>query len=153
MMRTRFPDYKSYSNATIKDVFKSDELKGATHLEANTLKTTLFIRDGNNKFQEKELPIEVQAAPIFVLTTIDFNKDGKKDLVLAGNINHARLKFGKYDANFGLLLRGDGQGGFSTIPQRASGFNLKGDVRSVLALKDLLIFGVNQAALKAYKLK
>lgn len=153
MMRTRFPDYKSYANATIKDVFKSDELKNATHLEANTLKTTLFIRDNNNKFQEKELPIEVQAAPIFAITTIDFNKDGKKDLILAGNINHARLKFGKYDANFGLLLRGDGQGGFSTIPQREAGFALKGDVRSVLVLKDLLIFGVNQVALKAYKLK
>jgi enediyne biosynthesis protein E4 len=154
MMRTRFPDYKSYADATIKDVFKSGELNGATHLVANTLKTTLFIRDANNKFQEKELPIEVQASPIFAITTLDLSpKDGTKDLVLAGNINHARLKFGKYDANYGLLLRGDGQGNFSTVPQRASGFNLKGDVRSVLEMKDMLIFGVNQAGLKAYKMR
>ena len=154
MMRTRFPDYKSYADATIKDVFKSGELQGATHLVANTLKTMLFISDANNKFQEKELPIEAQASPIFTIIALDASpKDGTKDLLLAGNINHARLKFGKYDANFGLLLRGDGQGNFSTVPQRASGFNLKGDVRSVLAIKEVLIFGVNQVGLKAYKVK
>ena len=153
IMRTRFPDYKSYADATMKDIFKSDELKGATRLEANTLKTMLFISDGNNKFQAKELPIEVQSSPIFAISTLDFNKDGKKDILLAGNINHARLKFGKYDANYGLLLRGDGQGGFSTVSQSQAGLRLQGDVRSVISLKDLLIFGVNQEGLKAYKMR
>ena len=153
IMRTRFPDYKSYADATMKDIFKSDELKGATRLEANTLKTMLFMLDANNKFQAKELPIEAQSSSIFTISTLDFNKDGKKDILLAGNINHARLKFGKYDANYGLLLRGDGQGGFSTVNQRESGFRLQGDVRSSIFLKDLLIFGVNQEGLRAYKLK
>ncbi len=153
IMRTRFADYKSYADATMKDIFKSDELKGATRLEANTLKTMLFISDANNKFQAKELPIEVQSSPIFTITTVDFNKDGKKDLILAGNINHARLKFGKYDANYGLLLRGDGQSGFSTVSQVQAGLRLQGDVRSVISLKDLLIFGVNQEGLKAYKMR
>jgi enediyne biosynthesis protein E4 len=152
MMRGRFPDYKSYADATIKEVFTSDEMKGANHLEAKYLKTTLFISDSAGKFQEKALPIEVQSSPIFTITALDFDKDGKKDLLLAGNINHARLKFGKYDANYGLLLRGDGQGQFSAIPQRQAGFRLTGDVRSVLNLNDKLLFGVNQQALKAYKL-
>jgi enediyne biosynthesis protein E4 len=153
IMRGRYPDYKSYADATLNDIFTKDELKGATHLEANTLKTTLFLSDANNKFKEKELPIEVQMSPIFTITTIDYDKDGKKDILLAGNITHARLKFGKYDANYGLLLRGDGQGGFSTVPQNQAGFRLQGDVRSTLSIKDLLIFGINQERLKAYKLK
>jgi enediyne biosynthesis protein E4 len=153
IMRPRYPDYKSYADATYNDIFTKTEREAATRLEANTLKTTLFLLDANNKFQEKPLPVEAQAAPIFTITQFDFNKDGKKDLVLAGNINHARLKFGKYDANFGLLLRGDGQGGFSTVPQRESGFRLQGDVRSVVEMKDFLIFGFNQQGLKAYKLK
>ena len=153
IMRNRFPDYKSYAEATLKDIFTSDELKGATRLEANTLKTMLFIGDVNHKFQEKELPIEVQESPVFTLTSLDFDKDGKKDLLIAGNINHARLKFGKYDANYGLLLRGDGQGQFSTVPQQQAGLRLKGDVRSVLLIKNDVVFGVNQQALKAYRLK
>ena len=153
IMRTRFTDYKTYADASLQDVFTKDELKGASRLEANYLKTALFLSGTNNKFQEKELPIEVQSSPIFTITVSDFDKNGTKDLLFGGNINKARLKFGKYDANYGLLLRGDNKGNFSTVPQREAGFRLTGDVRSVLILKDKLLFGVNQQALKAYKMK
>ena len=105
----------------------------------------------NGKFQEKALPLEVQSSPIFAMTTLDFNQDGKKDLFLGGNINKARLKFGKYDANYGLILRGDGQGGFKAVPQKEAGLRLQGDVRSVVALQNKLIVGVHQQAVKAYQ--
>lgn len=150
IMRPRFPDYKSYADAGLKEVFTPEELKGASHLEANYLKTALFIAGANGKFQEKALPLEAQSAPIFALTSLDFNQDGKKDLFLGGNINKARLKFGKYDANYGLILQGDGQGGFKVVPQKQAGLRLQGDVRSVLALQNKLIVGVHQQAVKAY---
>lgn len=150
IMRPRFPDYKSYADAGLKEVFTPEELKGASHLEANYLKTALFIASANGKFQEKALPLEAQSAPVFALTALDFNQDGKKDLFLGGNINKARLKFGKYDANYGLILQGDGQGGFKVVPQKQAGLRLQGDVRSVLALQNKLIVGVHQQAVKAY---
>jgi enediyne biosynthesis protein E4 len=153
MMRTRFPDYKSYADATLKDIFKPEELKGATRLEANTLKTMMFVKDAYNKFQEKELPIEVQAAPVFVIFSLNYFSVDLSDLFLGGNINHPRLKFGKYDANYGLFLKSEINGGYSTVPQSKAGFRLKGDVRSVVSLKDKLIFGINQQGLKAYKMK
>ena len=153
VMRTRFPDYKTYADATLAEVFTKDELKGATHLEVNTLKTMLFLSDVDNKFKDTDLPIEVQSSPIFTINALDFDKNGKKDVLFGGNINKARLKFGKYDANYGLLLRGDGQGNFSAVPQREAGFRLVGDVRSVIEIKDVLLFGINQQGLKAYKIK
>ncbi|HPH21487.1 MAG TPA: FG-GAP-like repeat-containing protein, partial [Haliscomenobacter sp.] len=127
IMRPRFPDYKSYADATLKEVFTAEELKGVTRLEANYLKTVLFVMGTNNKFQEKALPLEAQAAPVFAICTLDFDQDGKKDLFLGGNISKARLKFGKYDANYGLILKGDGKGGFSSIPQKQAGLRLLGD--------------------------
>ena len=151
IMRPRFPDYKSYADATLKEVFTAEELKGVTRLEANYLKTVLFVMGTNNKFQEKALPLEAQAAPVFAICTLDFDEDGKKDLFLGGNISKARLKFGKYDANYGLILKGDGKGGFSSIPQKQAGLRLLGDVRSVLNLGGSLIFGINQQPIKAYK--
>ncbi|MDR0793303.1 MAG: hypothetical protein LBE82_08330, partial [Chitinophagaceae bacterium] len=57
-----------------------------------------------------------------------------------------------YDANYGVLLHNDGKGNFNYVPQSQSGFHLKGDVRSVLQLNNLLLFGINQQSLKAYKL-
>ncbi len=151
--RPKFTSYDSYSNATLTDIFGEDELKDAKKLEANCLKTVLLIQNTQGKFEEKALPIEVQFAPIYTIIVTDYDKDGKKDLVMCGNLNKARLKFGKYDANYGLLLKGDGKGQFISIPQRQSGFNLQGDVRSALLMKDQILFGINQQGIRAFKTK
>lgn len=152
-MRTRFADYKSYADATVKTIFTEKELANVGHLEANHLKTTYFESAADGKLHEKELPLPVQYAPVFTITQLDFDKDGNEDLLFCGNINHARLRFGKYDANYGVLLRGDGKGNFKYINQQQSGFQLKGDVRAVLNTNNNLIFGINQGDIKTYTIK
>ena len=151
IMRNRFPDYKSYADATLKDIFTPDELEGANHLQVNCLETSYFESDSKGKFHKKQLPLEAQFSPVFTITDLDYDKDSSEDLLLCGNINHARIRFGKYDANYGILLRGDGKGNFTYIPQWQSGFHLWGDVRSVLEVNNMLLFGINQQTMKAYK--
>jgi enediyne biosynthesis protein E4 len=150
-MRTKFTDYKGYADAGVKDIFSSDDLKSAGHLQANFLKTAYFESDANGKLHEKELPLQVQFSPVFTITPLDYDGDGQQDLLFCGNINRARLRFGKYDANYGVLLKGDGKGDFKYINQQQSGFQLKGDVRCVLNVNNTLLFGINQQPLKAYK--
>lgn len=152
-MRSRFTDYKSYADATIKDVFTEEELKDAGHLQANYLKTAYFESGTNGRFREKALPLQAQFSPIYTITSFDYDKDGNEDLLLCGNIDHARLRFGKYDANEGVLLRGDGKGNFTYINQQESGFHLRGDVRSVININHILLFGINQGDIKAYTTK
>ena len=151
LMRGRFPDYKSYADQTLATIFTPDELKGATTLTANYLKTAYFQSGQDGKFQLMALPQEAQFSPIFAMTSLDYNHDGHQDLLLAGNINQARLRFGKSDANYGLLLAGDGKGGFRTVPQYESGFRLTGDVRSILPVGQTLLFGMNQQPIRAYR--
>jgi hypothetical protein len=153
LMRTRYQDYNSYADATFTDVFTEAERKDAGHLSVNYLQTAYFQGSTNNKFKEMRLPLKVQFSPVFALSTIDYNHDGTMDLVLGGNINKARLRFGKSDANHGILLKGDGKGNFSYILQQQSGFHLNGDVRSILPINNLLLFGINQMPLKTYKLQ
>lgn len=148
----RYPDYKSYADITLNDLFSDQELKGAGKLEANELKTACFVNTGN-KFQQKELPLEAQFSPIFAIASLDYDKDGKQDLILGGNISQGRLRLGKYDANYGLLLKGDGTGNFKAISQKQSGFRLIGDVRGILPVADKLLFGINQKQVKAYQIK
>jgi hypothetical protein len=152
-MRTRFNNYESYADATLNEIFTEEELKGAKHLEANYLKTGLFINTGS-KFKEAALPLEVQSSPVFAVSSFDYDKDGNKDILLTGNIQKARLRFGKYSANFGMLLKGNGKGGFTYIPQLNSGFKLRGDVRSIVNINNnnTLLFGINQQPVEAYKL-
>lgn len=147
MFRAKFTDYKSYADATLKDVFANGELDDAGHLEANCLKTMYFESTANGKFKEKALPIEAQFAPIFTITAFDVDKDGKKDLILAGNIHKARLKFGDYDANSGFVFGNDGKGNF-TFKNR---LGLRGDVRSSLIINDFILFGINQGSVRGFK--
>lgn len=151
MMRTRFPDYKSYADATIKDIFTTEEMKGSNILKTNDLQTALFESDAQGRLHKTSLPLEAQFSPVYTATTLDYDHDGNEDLLLCGNMNHARIRFGKYDANYGVLLKGDGKGHYTYITQLQSGFKLWGDVRSVLTINDLLLFGINQGEIKAYK--
>ena len=137
----------------LKSIFTKEELTGVSKLQVTDLKTSAFINTGKGKFKELSLPQEVQFSPVFTITAFDYDKDGNKDLLLCGNISHSRLRFGKYDANYGTLLKGNGKGGFTYIPQQQSGFNIKGDVRSVVQTNNSLIFGISQESMKAYKLR
>jgi hypothetical protein len=153
IMRGRFPDYKSYSEASLKEIFTPEELKGAKILKANYLKTAYFENTAGRKFKEKPLPVQAQYAPIYAITALDYDGDGNKDLLLCGNINQSRIRFGKYDANHGVLLKGNGKGNFKYIPELESGLKLKGDVRSTIALGNMLLVGMNQQPLRAFRFK
>jgi hypothetical protein len=119
--------------------------------------STLYLQNDVEKgFSKKPLPIEAQYAPVYGIISLDANKDGKKDLLLAGNNSWTRIKYGRYSANHGILLIGDGKGNFSYVPQTHSGLNVRGDVRSMLQIKTgtavSIFFGMNNASVISYRL-
>ena len=151
LMRPRFTDYQSFAEAKLSDIFTEDELKDAKIYQATELKTSLFRLNAEGKYESKSLPSIVHSSPIFAFQMADVNADGHLDIVMAGNINHAKLRIGKMDANYGLLLLGDGQLNFNVVPQKKSGFWLKGDVRSILKVEDHWYFGINSFGVESYK--
>ena len=104
----------------------------------------------NGKFVVADLPKETQYSPVYSIVQWDFNDDGNTDLLLCGNNSHTKLRLGKFDANYGVLLAGDGKGKFRYINQNESGFNLWGDVRSCIQLNDKIYFGINGRKMVAY---
>lgn len=152
IMRTRFTSYESYADAQLTDIFTEQELEGVKKLEAHHLQTTCFISTPTGKYQQGKLPLQAQYAPIFAMELLDYNGDGKKDLLLGGNISHSRIRMGNYDANYGVLLKGDNKGNFEYIPQAESGICIKGDARSFSMIGDVVFVGVNGGLMQAYKL-
>ncbi len=132
-LRQRFPNYDSYSDATIEDILTSDQLKNATILSAEQL-NTLWFENKNGKFIQHDLPIQANYTPVNAILLDDFNKDGNMDILLGGNVNQVRIKIGKIDASYGVLLTGNGKGGFQYVPQLQSGLNLKGCVKDFLKI-------------------
>lgn len=151
--RSRFTSYESYSNTTLTDIFPEHELKDARHLEANYMETALFLSQADGKFAVTPLPVQAQYSPVYAIRVLDANADGNADILLCGNNSHTKLRLGKFDANYGILLTGDGRGNFKYVNQLISGLDLRGDVRSVLQVDDKLLFGINQGAVVSYQLK
>lgn len=150
--RSRYTTFSSYADITLSDIFQAQELNSAGHFQANCLETTFFASGTDGTFNVLPLPVQAQYSPVHTITVLDYNKDGNEDVLLCGNNNHAKLRLGKFDANYGVLLKGDGKGGFQYIIQPMSGFKLKGDVRSVIELNKVLLFGIGQQSIAAYKL-
>lgn len=153
VMRKRFADFKSYADITMDDLFKESDLKDAGHLLADHMATSCFISNASGKYDLKELPIQVQYSPVYTIDTLDFNHDGNTDLLLCGNNSFTKIRLGKFDANYGVLLAGDGKGNFKYINQMESGFKIRGDVRSCVQIKNNILFGLCGQQLIAYSLK
>jgi len=130
-LKKKFLEYKQYANATINDIFTPEQLKDAGMLKAETMQTVYLENQGNSGFVPHTLPSAAQYAPVYAIVLEDLNNDGKKDMLLAGNNTWTRIKFGRYSANHGILLLGDGKGGFTYLPQGKSGLSLRGNVRSI----------------------
>jgi hypothetical protein len=152
-MRKLFADFKSYADITMDDLFDKDVLKDAGHLTANHMATSSFISNASGKLELKELPIQVQYSPAYTIDTMDFNGDGNTDLLLCGNNSFTKIRLGKFDANYGVLLEGDGQGNFNYIKQTESGFHIRGDVRSCVRVNEKIYFGICGQQLIAYSIK
>jgi len=153
-MRKRFVSYRDYATATINNLFTPEEFAKADSLVVNELHTSIFINT-NGKFVKSALPAQAQFTYISKIIADDFDKDGNKDILLFGNHSDNRLKLGSIDAGYGILLKGDGKGNFTYVPQTLSGMCIKGDVKSALQINvrqsQYIFTGVSGSTLQVYK--
>ena len=134
-IRRKFPTYKSFGEATLHDILSGDDLKGALTVKANEMRSCLLKNLGDGKFALIPLPVEAQFSPIYGMVADDFDGDGNMDVLISGNDYSVEVGSGRSDAGYGLLLRGDGKGGFRPASLLNSGFFYFGDGRALTALK------------------
>jgi enediyne biosynthesis protein E4 len=100
----------------------------ARHLDAVWFDTTLFL-NRDDFLEARPLPREAQWAPGFGPTLADFDGDGREDVFLSQNFFGVDAETSRLDAGTGLLLFGDGRGGFRPVDPAEAGFNLPGEGR------------------------
>jgi hypothetical protein len=132
--------------------------KGALQLKSNTSQSCYIRNDGNGKFTMIPLPNQAQISAINGMVVDDFDGDGNLDVMINGNDYGTEVGVGRYDALNGLMLKGDGKGGFTAQSIMQSGIYIPGDGKALVKLQNnkggyMLAASQNRGALKLFQLK
>jgi hypothetical protein len=130
-LKKKYLKYEDYKNAMVNDIFTPEQLENAITLNAYLFSTSLLINDGKGQFQVVALPAEAQFSPMYGICTSDFDGDGNQDILMGGNLYRVKPEIGRYDASYGVFLKGNGKGQFESVMPSASGFFVDGEVRDI----------------------
>ena len=128
-LRSRYPSYADFGASRIDDILPASDLKQATVLEARVFASSVAWNNGDGTFTLQPFPVEAQFAPVYASLAGDFDGDGRTDLLLAGNVYGVQPALGRYDASYGLLLSGRGDGRFTAVDMEQSHLVIDGEVR------------------------
>jgi hypothetical protein len=149
----KYPSYAAFGAARIEQILPGADLERARVLEAYDFATSVAIDNGNGSFTLRALPVEAQFAPVRSAVAGDFDGDGHTDLLLAGNDFGVPPVFGRHDASYGVVLRGDGGGHFEVLDFSKTGLVLDGQARHIKGLRQasggrLIVVARNDDALQ-----
>jgi len=155
LLQERIGSCQNYSTSGVEEIY-GETLKTANHVQASWLDSTLFLNRGD-RFEVVALPPEAQMTAAFAICAGDLDGDGNEDLFLSQNFFAVHPETSRYDAGRGLWLRGDGKGGFTSVPSQESGLKIYGEQRGA-ALCDYdqdgrvdLVVSQNSAQTKLYQ--
>lgn len=158
MIKRKYVKYTDYANQSITDMFTPEQMKDCIEKKITTTKTVFLINDGKGNFEMKALPIEAQYSRIAAIETGDFDKDGILDILLAGNFYDVLPEWGRFDANYGLLMKGKGKGNFEVKKSSETGFKTIGQVRKMYKLRasanqEVVVLAKNNDKAQVFSLK
>jgi hypothetical protein len=136
ILKRKYLRFSSYIDQGMRDIFGEEKLAQAIRWEARQLASVMLINDGAGHFTVRELPVEAQVSTLFSVLPGDFDGDGELDLLMGGNLDEVKPEMGRYDASYGLMLRGQGQGAFEVALPQETGLRMQGAVRDLVSLTD-----------------
>lgn len=159
IVKRDFKKHGEFAKATINEILNQEQRDSAYVVSASYLKSAYIENKGAGQFEISALPAAAQIAPVFGMTTSDINADGHLDVVMIGNDYSMEVAIGKADAHDGLVLLGNGQGGFQPLLANESGFYVQEDGKSLVKLYNTnsqsfdFVAAQNKGPLEIYQLE
>ena len=148
----KFPTYLSFAQSDLAGILGKD-MEEALHYKAHLFSSVVLVNDGG-KFTVKRLPTEAQLSAVNGIVVRDFDGDGIKDILLAGNKFDVEVETTPADASPGLFLRGEA--GLRFRPQKPyeSGFFVPYNVKDLceIQMKDgvAIVVSVNNGPVRVF---
>ncbi|MET4082771.1 hypothetical protein ABIB40_002735 [Pedobacter sp. UYP30] len=155
-LRTTYQNYKSFATATLDEILSTYKPKSELTVTINYPYSAFLKNEGNGKFSLTPLPKEAQVSVLNGFSVGDWDGDGNLDLAINGNDFGGEVSGGRYDALNGLVLKGNGKGGFSPVSILKSGFYIPGNGKALVKLrqttgKTLLAASENRGPLRVFQ--
>ncbi len=135
-LKEKFGQYDVFASLEIDEVYGEGNLKNSLHLVSDTFASVYIENRGEGRFEVKKLPNALQLSNVNDLSILDFDKDGNLDVLAVSNLFVSEIETPRNDAGNGLLLLGDGMGGFKTVPGHDSGFFARKDAKKIAVLEN-----------------
>ena len=129
----KFPTFLSFAESDLKTIL-GDEVETALHYKAHLFSSVILVNN-KGKFMIKKLPVEAQLSTVNCILINDFDKDGKKDILISGNKFDVEVETTPADASPGLFLKGTGNMNFQSTKPLESGFFVPYNVKDMQLIK------------------
>ncbi len=133
-LKDKLPDSHTFARSTLREIYGEENLEKSYHRIIHTMATSYIENLGHGKFRIVPLDNYAQISSVQAIAVTDVDHDGKKDIILAGNLYSIERETVRNDAGIGLWMRGDGKGRFTPMPWIRSGLYLPGEVRHMKSM-------------------
>ncbi|WP_396632608.1 VCBS repeat-containing protein [Maribacter sp. R86514] len=132
-LEKRITSYQDFASRDLEGIIGED-LEESLHYEVVEFRSGIFINNGEGDFSFEPFKFAAQRSPVNAIIYEDFDKDGFKDLILAGNNHMSEPETTRYDAGISTYFKGQNKGRFKEIPNKETGLYLNGDTRKVISI-------------------
>jgi hypothetical protein len=125
-----------YAKKSIDELFSESIFENSIMKQSTISESIIAVNQGDWNFSVKKLPSRVQLSCVCGIVCSDINNDGYLDIIMAGNNFEFKPQYSRLDANYGSVLLGDGNLGFTWQDYNTSGFAVKNEVKHLKKIKD-----------------
>lgn len=103
-LRRTYNTYKDFAGKTMEEIFDNTVLNEAALFTIDDLHSG-YLKNDQGKFTFVAFPTKMQVSPITTFLTYDFDNDGVKEVLSAGNYFGVQPFHGRFDSFSGALIR------------------------------------------------
>ena len=104
VLKKKYGTYNSFAGQTIDEILDPEMRRNSTVLNVHTLSSG-YLKNNKGSFEFMPFSGIMQVAPILSFVTHDFDKDGKDEVLAAGNYFGVKPYHGRLDSFSGALIK------------------------------------------------